>query len=50
MKLLDKEKLLYSVILLEDGVKTYDCELCGKSYLESGSMERHLKDHGDEIK
>jgi len=44
-KYIDGERLLYSVILLEDGVKTYDCELCDKSYLESQNIENHLKEH-----
>ncbi len=39
------ETVLYIVSLLEDEVKTYDCQLCDKSFLESKEIETHIKDH-----
>lgn len=40
-----KEKIVYTVHVLEDGVLTYDCNLCNVSALCSIDMERHILDH-----
>ena len=37
------EQKLYEVILLEDGIWSYDCMLCDKSFLEDEEIKDHLK-------
>lgn len=43
------DKLIYQVVLLEDGIRSYDCCLCGKSFLESIDIENHIEEHKRKI-
>lgn len=38
------EQKLYEVILLEDGIWSYDCALCEKSFLEDQEIKDHIKE------
>ena len=39
------EKVIYKLVELEDGTFSYDCQLCGKSFLESAEVEQHVQEH-----
>ena len=45
-----KEKIIFScndyvIMKLEDGILSYDCNHCGRSYLEEKNIKKHVIEH-----